>query len=244
MLSLLVLVCSMLPGCATKRPAEVPQPPVMDTGWQVRTLGFEELEALSDEDPALDQQACLEMLARLNQKDRVYIKEDMKRQRPIRVPNDFTAFKTWSPLPRSLSQIRNEKQFILVSKDIPFLGWYEEGNLAGDTHICIGKKPKWTRAGLYQVKEKAVNHVSSSYRNAYGGPAWMPYAMRIYDRVWIHAGDITGGYCSHGCINLPLDAAAELFKWARAGTHVLIVESLGNLDRALKKYSEILALPR
>jgi len=36
---------------------------------------------------------------------------------------------------------------ILIVKDIPFLGWYEQGRLVGDTHICIGKKSNWTRAG-------------------------------------------------------------------------------------------------
>ena len=113
-----------------------------------------------------------------------------------------------------------------------------------DTHICIGKKPEWTKAGLYRIVEKDVDHVSGSYRNAYGSPALMPFAMRIYERVWIHGGDITGGYCSHGCINLPLDAAAELFKWAEPGTLVLIVESLEDLHQTLARHSALLGRPR
>jgi len=241
-LPLLILICSLVFGCVSKRTAEVPQTPVRDTGWKVRTVGFEELEALSDRDPELTPQTCFEILARLNLKDRFYIREDLKQQRALKVPNDFRAYTTWTPLPRHLTQIRNERRFILVAKDIPFLGWYESGKLAGDSHICIGKKPEWTKSGLYRVNEKVVDQVSSSYRNAYGDPALMPYAMRIYGRIWIHGGDITGGYCSHGCINLPLDAAAELFKWAEPGTNVLIVESLGNLNQALDKYSGLLAL--
>ena len=34
------------------------------------------------------------------------------------------------------------------------------------------------------------------------------------ETVWIHAGDIVGGYCSHGCINLPIFPAMKLFEWA------------------------------
>jgi len=61
--------------------------------------------------------------------------------------------------------------------------------------------------------------------------------LRIYGRVWIHCGDVTGGYCSHGCINLPLDAAVQLFKWADQRTLVLIVDSLDDLKQALGETS-------
>jgi lipoprotein-anchoring transpeptidase ErfK/SrfK len=68
----------------------------------------------------------------------------------------------------------------------------------------------------------------------------MPYAMRIYGAVWIHAGDITGPDCSHGCVTLPLAEAQVLFEWAEAGTFVLILESLNDLHRDIKRYSSLL----
>jgi hypothetical protein len=58
----------------------------------------------------------------------------------------------------------------------------------------------------------------------------MPYALHVYGHVWIHAGDVVDGYCSHGCINVPLRQAQELFEWAERGTLVLIVQSLKDLD--------------
>jgi hypothetical protein len=61
----------------------------------------------------------------------------------------------------------------------------------------------------------------------------MPFALRIYERVWIHAGDIGAGNCSHGCINLPVMAAMDLFRWAKLGTTVVIVDSLSDLEKAL-----------
>jgi hypothetical protein len=192
---------------------------------------------LTDMDPNLSPRLCLQILARLNLKHRSYIQQDIEQHKVLKVPNDFHAYMTWTPLPRRIAQFAGQRKFILVAKDIPFLGWYENGTLAGDTYVCIGKKDGWTRAGVYTVKEKVVDHVSGSYRNAYGGPALMPYAMRIYGRVWIHGGDIIGGYCSHGCINLPLDAAEELYKWADKGTKVLIVESLDDLSQVFGKQS-------
>jgi hypothetical protein len=120
-------------------------------------------------------------------------------------------------------------------KSLPFAGWYEKGHLLEDTYICIGKKGEWTKAGLYKVLKKDEHHVSASYRNAYGQPALMPWALRIYGHVWIHAGDIEGPNCSHGCINLPLQPAAKLFDWAGADTTVLVIESLKDLDQKLPR---------
>jgi lipoprotein-anchoring transpeptidase ErfK/SrfK len=71
----------------------------------------------------------------------------------------------------------------------------------------------------------------------------MPWALRIYGTVWIHAGDVTRGYCSPGCIVLPLETAEQLFDWADMGTAVLIVESLATLNSSLKQYSMALLAP-
>ena len=237
---LIWMVCGLVLGCAPRHIPVITQPNAVDTAWTMRTISNQELEAWAEKDPDLSRRACMEILARLNLKGRIYIQEDIKQRKALKVPNDFLAYLTWTPMPQRIAQVSEQSKFILVIKDIPFLGWYERGSLTGDTHICIGKKPGWTKAGLYRVKEKDVDHVSASYRNAYGSAALMPFAMRIYERVWIHGGDITGGYCSHGCINLPLDTAAELFKWTEQGTMVLIVESLEDLQQVLVKHSALL----
>ncbi|MFZ2445307.1 MAG: L,D-transpeptidase [Syntrophobacteraceae bacterium] len=195
-------------------------------GWKERVLTARELDRVGARDPDLSPSIAKRLLARLNARDFDYIDEDIRNGRTIRVPNDFTAFKTWTPLPKYLPEVAGLEKFILIAKDIPFIGWYERGRLVGDTYICIGKREGMTAAGIYTVKEKDRNHVSRSYPNAYGQPAPMPWALRIYELVWIHAGDITGGYCSHGCVNLPLFPAMKLFDWATRGTPVMIVESL------------------
>jgi len=87
---------------------------------------------------------------------------------------------------------------------------------------------------VYKVEDKDPDHVSRSYSNSFGEPAWMPWAMRIYDHVWIHAGDVTGPKCSHGCIILPVDPAQEVYFWSNTGTRVIVLDSLAELQRHVK----------
>jgi len=228
------MALSLLAGCAARQATVAPpEPPSLNTACRERPVRMEELESLVQCDPELDFAACSEILARLNIKDRRYVIEDMQKGRKLKVPEDFGAYKEWTPLPEFLSQLPPDGKLILIVKGIPFLGWYEGGRLLGDTQICIGKKSRWTKAGFYSVMEKDIDHVSASYRSAYGYPALMPFALRVYGRVWIHGGDVVKGNCSRGCINLPLGAAEDLFEWADPGTAVLIVESLEEVEAAM-----------
>lgn len=198
-----------------------------------RRITEKELRQIEEKDPALSFYQCLEILCRLNKKDKEYIRADMRRKSPLAVPKDFHAYRDWSPLPAQISGVKQFPKFILVVKNIPFIGWYEKGRLVGDTYICIGKSNTWTRRGMYRIKEKDANHMSY-YPNAYGEPSLMPHAMRVYDRVWIHTGDIIGPNCSHGCINVPIYHAEKLYNWTDIGTAVLITESLKDLGRDSK----------
>lgn len=206
-----------------------------NAGWTTRVITNGELDRMDSRDWDLSPSLRKRILARLNVRDPDYIAEDIKRGKPLKVPDDFSSFKNWTPLQKYIADVADLPKFILVVRDIPFIGWYERGRLVGDTYICIGKQDYWTRDGLYTVREKDIDHVSRSYPNAYGEPAPMPWALRIYEHVWIHAGDITGGYCSHGCINLPIFPAMRLFDWATPGTLVLIVDSLGEVPTIIAR---------
>jgi len=201
--------------------------------WTQRVINEKELEAISQRDMDLSPSASRRILAKLNARDFDYIAQDIRDGKPIRVPNDFIAFKSWTPLEKYIPDVADLPKFILIVKDVPYIGWYERGKLVGDTYICVGKVNSTTAEGIYTVKEKDLNHVSRSYPNAYGEPAPMPWALRIYGTVWIHAGDIVSGHCSHGCVNLPIFPAMKLFEWATPGTPVLIVDSLGSLPSVL-----------
>jgi hypothetical protein len=201
--------------------------------WTHRVITSDELERLSRRDMDLSPSVSLRILAKLNARDFDYIAQDIREGKPIKVPNDFAAFKNWTPLDKYIPDVADLPKFILIVKDSPHIGWYERGMLVGDTYICVGKVNSATSEGLYTVKEKDLNHVSRSYPNAFGEPAPMPWALRVYGTVWIHAGDIVAGHCSHGCINLPIFSAMKLFEWATPGTPVLIVDSLGAVPAVL-----------
>jgi hypothetical protein len=201
--------------------------------WTQRVISEKELEAISQRDMDLSPSASRRLLAKLNARDFDYIAQDIQDGKPIKVPNDFTAFKSWTPLEKYIPDVADLPRFILIVKDVPYIGWYERGKLVGDTYICVGKVNSTTAEGLYTVQEKDLNHRSRSYPNAYGEPAPMPWALRIYETVWIHAGDIVSGHCSHGCVNLPIFPAMRLFEWATPGTPVLIADSLGAIPSVL-----------
>jgi hypothetical protein len=201
--------------------------------WTQRVINEKELEGVFQRDMDLSPSVSRRILAKLNARDFDYIAQDIRDKKPIKVPNDFTAFKTWTPLEKYISDVADLPRFILIVKGVPYIGWYERGKLVGDTYICVGKVDSATAEGLYSVKEKDLRHVSRSYPNAYGEPAPMPWALRIYETVWIHAGDIVSGHCSHGCVNLPIFPAMALFEWATPGTPVLIVESLETVPSVL-----------
>jgi hypothetical protein len=224
----LLAACSILSGCGLKH-LSAPEP----GSWSERVITEKELSKLCEDNPELSKRDCLAILSRLNIRGHHRVAEDIKEGRPIKVPNDFMDYKDWTPLPKHISAMQNTSKCILVVKDIPFLGWYEKGELRGDTPVCIGKREKATQAGRYKIKQKDINHVSGSYKNQFGEPAPMPWALRVYGHVWIHAGDVVSGYCSQGCINVPVDPAREIFKWAKIGTKVVIVESLFDLNNSL-----------
>ncbi len=218
------------PARAKAEPKTVP-----DTGLQFRVITAREIEKISARDPDLSPSVIRHILSRINAKAAYYIEDDIREGRPLIVPNDIRAYKKWSPLDPYIPELAEVPKFILIVKDEYFLGWYEDGRLVGDSHICIGKKDGWTRAGVYTVLEKDADHISRSYTNAYGEPAAMPWALRIYEHVWIHAGDITQGNCSRGCINLPVFVAPKLFDWADKGTAVMIVDALDDVEPMLAK---------
>jgi hypothetical protein len=214
-----------------------PKAPVKADGKELSTvrrkITDKEVRKLQQKDPDLEFYRCIEILCRLNKKDKEYILEDMKRKRPLSVPKNFSSFKDWSPLPANIAGADKLPKLILVVKNIPFLGWYQNGRLVDDTYVCVGKMKAWTKRGLYSVSAKDPNHMST-YPDFYGYPAFMPNALHIYDRVWIHTGDVIGPNCSHGCINVPIFPAEKLYNWTDLGTAVLITESLKDLGRDFK----------
>jgi hypothetical protein len=197
-----------------------------DLSFTVRTVSEDELVRLGMANRAPDLNECLDILGRLNTTEPFYVLRDMRQGKKLKVPVDFNAYKHWTPLPARLPVKFSEPKFIMVVKDLGFIGWYDHGQLIGDSQACFGTQGQNTVPGLYRVDDKDSRHTSSSYRNDYGEQAWMPYSLHIYEAVWIHAGNVFGLHCSHGCITLPYGNAEKLYGWAQKGTPVLVADDL------------------
>ena len=84
--------------------------------------------------------------------------------------------------------------------------------------ISSGKPGKDTPTGVFPILEKKRMHRSIKYENA---P--MPFMQRIDSfGIALHAGQLPGHPASHGCVRLPSEFAAKLFRVTDVGTPVLI----------------------
>ena len=95
---------------------------------------------------------------------------------------------------------------------------YRGDELVAVASISSGKPGKDTPTGIFPIQEKKVFHRSAKYDDA---P--MPYMQRLDQYgIALHAGHNPGEPASQGCVRLPKEFAARLFKVTDIGTPVLI----------------------
>lgn len=94
---------------------------------------------------------------------------------------------------------------------------YRNGIEIGRTSIIYGADDMPTPTGTFSILQKKADHVS----NLYNAP--MPYMLRLtWDGVAIHASEVDDEYATHGCVGIPEEFAALLFREARVGDRVLV----------------------
>lgn len=87
----------------------------------------------------------------------------------------------------------------------------------GRAAILYGTDENPTPTGSFTILEKDIDHVSNLYE------AVMPYMLRLTnDGVAIHGSQVVYGRASRGCIGVPDEFAALLFREARIGDRVTI----------------------
>lgn len=99
---------------------------------------------------------------------------------------------------------------------------YRGGVEIGRTILIYGADEMPTPLGSFTVLQKDRHHVS----NLYGAP--MPYMMRLtWDGISIHgSGDVVENrYATHGCIGVPDEFAALLFRVVRLGDRVTVTRN-------------------
>ena len=107
---------------------------------------------------------------------------------------------------------------IFVSIDQQKLHVYSDGTHVADTSVATGVPRLPTPTGVFSVIQKQVFHRSNLYSNA---P--MPFMQRItWSGVALHEGENIGHPASHGCIRMPGEFAARLYKFTRIGARVIV----------------------
>ena len=109
---------------------------------------------------------------------------------------------------------------IFVSIDQQKLHLYSDGTHVADTSVATGVPRLPTPTGVFSVIQKQVFHRSNLYSDA---P--MPFMQRItWSGVALHEGENIGHPASHGCIRMPGEFAARLYKFTRLGARVIVAK--------------------
>ena len=96
---------------------------------------------------------------------------------------------------------------------------FRDGHEIGAAAILKGYGEKPTPTGVFPITQKDADHVS----NIYDAP--MPHMMRLTnDGVSIHGSKVEKGYATNGCVGVPDEFAANLFKLAKLGDKVIITD--------------------
>jgi lipoprotein-anchoring transpeptidase ErfK/SrfK len=120
------------------------------------------------------------------------------------------------------------RKWIEVSLGRQWLYAYEGDELIYDAPVSTGKDGFETPTGDFAIYAKVRLQTMTG---SAGGETWVvpdvPNVMYIYGDIALHGTYWhnlfgTGVRMSHGCINLPLDAAALLYDWAPLGTPVWV----------------------
>ena len=130
-------------------------------------------------------------------------------------------------------------QIVLVDycvHDVNHEMWYiKNGSVVFETDVVTGKPSTSTPTGLYRILEKKQDKILRGERKpdgSYGYETPVSYWMRVtwsgigfHDATWQSAfggNRYVNGYGSHGCINMPLQKAKELYNMISIETRVII----------------------
>ena len=144
------------------------------------------------------------LVARFNRIDRRHIYPGMT----IKVPDNMTDIRTYTPLPQFYQPAARHEKYILVVVTEQWLGAYEHGKLVFSTPAATGKETTETPIGMFSISARDRHHTSSLYKTAGDEEQYpMDNALRFHigiDNVsyWLHARDLPGRPASHGCIGL------------------------------------------
>ena len=132
------------------------------------------------------------------------------------------------------------QMFVLANLTAMQLDVYEKGVPILSLPIqAKGREGSWweTPAGVYSIKIKAKNHLSSI------GNVYMPWSMQFQGNFFIHGlpyypdGTLVSTSYSGGCIRLNTDDAEKVYKIVERGVPVVVYEDSVSVSGVTKPYT-------
>ena len=103
----------------------------------------------------------------------------------------------------------------------------ENGFEVFSAQASTGRSTHKTPTGTFKAtKVRRVKWVSSRYpkrKDGTQGGAVMPWAWQFNGNIFMHAGDVSKPYRSHGCVRVHGDYAEAFYRFAKAGTTVVVM---------------------
>jgi hypothetical protein len=175
--------------------------------------------------------AQLAVLAKLNRADLAHL----GRLSRIIVPDRWDGAELdYSPMPRRLDSLSDERKAVIVDLAAQVFGAYESGELVRWGPVSSGDRHHTTPSGIYHLNWHQRVRISSE------NPTWiMPWYFNFSSErgFGLHEYALPGRPASHGCVRLLAADAQWMFRWgegwggydpdtgeaARDGTLVLLV---------------------
>ena len=145
----------------------------------------------------------------------------------------FSAAAVWKQTAASHGDTDYGNSYIEIDMGEQNVYVYVDGECVFETPCVTGKmvKDRSTPEGLYAIRYKQTNRVLTGYNPdgsvSYRSPVkyWMPFnkGVGLHDASWRRkfGGDLYKTSGSHGCINLPKDAAAQIYEIVYPGMPVM-----------------------
>jgi hypothetical protein len=156
--------------------------------------------------------AQLKVLAKLNHADSAHLGRLGRMVVPNRWADDELLY---SPMPRTVPELTNERKAIIVDIPAQVFGAYENGELVRWGPVSTGDRQHQTVAGTYHLNWHTRVRVSSE------NPTWiMPWYFNFSsDRGYgLHEYTLPGRPASHGCTRLLETDAKWFFHWGEDWT--------------------------
>jgi lipoprotein-anchoring transpeptidase ErfK/SrfK len=147
------------------------------------------------------------------------------------VDDHFVARVTPNPVPPK--GVTNNR-WIEVNEGEQTLSVYDQGKLIFATWVVTGKKPYYTRPGLFTIqKKKELETMTGSFEADHSDYYYLedvPWTMYFDQERALHGAywpDPWGYESSHGCVNIEPGDAHWLFDWAKEGDYVYVWDPTG-----------------